>query len=340
MSKDRKCVKSTQKGTLTCQRGVPSTGMQKEIGEGLVTQDANPPVVSSREKEESPEKQLSRKLPEDCHASISHTTLRCPLTGKRIPPLEEIEKVIEESLTLWNWRWPRSIAVKGISIALQKWALEIGLVKAAKRCESLFSENGPLKYADLRNLPWIPLDKIETLTPEAFADRLGGIVNEFEHGSSDDDSRGDQSLLPNNGSADKSDSGGGEPDSGCVNCDGGSSEDSRDGSGEGGRVLEFPKERKSQSGKREGLSRRLINEELADTKLDLKAFSAAYSCVHNRIQGVKDEGRMLQIVNWSGTAAVMGTLELSIHALERTMEEMKVILRRIDNGVIPNLDED
>lgn len=49
---------------------------------------------------------------------------------------------------------------------------------------------------------------------------------------------------------------------------------------------------------------------------------------------------MMKLVNWSGTSAVMGSLELSIHAVERTVEELKDILRRIDNGVIPNLDED
>jgi len=49
---------------------------------------------------------------------------------------------------------------------------------------------------------------------------------------------------------------------------------------------------------------------------------------------------MLKLVNWSGTAAVMGSLELSTHAIERTVDELKSILGRIDAGVIPNLDED
>jgi hypothetical protein len=49
---------------------------------------------------------------------------------------------------------------------------------------------------------------------------------------------------------------------------------------------------------------------------------------------------MMKLVNWSGTSAVMGSLELSIHSLERVVEELKDILDRIDRGVIPNLDED
>jgi hypothetical protein len=58
------------------------------------------------------------------------------------------------------------------------------------------------------------------------------------------------------------------------------------------------------------------------------------------VQDVKDEGRMMKLVNWSGTAAVMGSLEMSIHAIERTLEELRDILLRIDRGAIPNLDED
>jgi hypothetical protein len=49
---------------------------------------------------------------------------------------------------------------------------------------------------------------------------------------------------------------------------------------------------------------------------------------------------MLQLVNWSGTAAVMGALELSIHSIERTMDEILSIIYRIDHGAIQNLDEE
>jgi hypothetical protein len=58
------------------------------------------------------------------------------------------------------------------------------------------------------------------------------------------------------------------------------------------------------------------------------------------VQEVKDEGQIMKLVNWSGTSAVMGSLELSIHAIERVVEELKHLLFRIDEGVIPNLDED
>lgn len=80
--------------------------------------------------------------------------------------------------------------------------------------------------------------------------------------------------------------------------------------------------------------------ELTEHQKDLDAFQEAYNCIHRRVQAVKDEGQLMKLVNWSGTSAVMGSLEMSIHAIERTVEELKDILRRIDNRVIPDLDED
>ena len=48
----------------------------------------------------------------------------------------------------------------------------------------------------------------------------------------------------------------------------------------------------------------------------------------------------MKLVDWSGTAAVMGSLELATHAIERTIAELRNILVRIDGGAIPNLDEE
>ena len=80
--------------------------------------------------------------------------------------------------------------------------------------------------------------------------------------------------------------------------------------------------------------------ELREHELDLKAFKKAYSCVHTRVREVKDESQMMKLVEWSGTSAVMGSLEMSIHAIERVVGELRDLLLRIDRGVIPNLDED
>ena len=79
---------------------------------------------------------------------------------------------------------------------------------------------------------------------------------------------------------------------------------------------------------------------MGECELDLLAFKKAYDCIHQRVQEVKDEGRFLKLADWSGTGAVMNSLDLVIHALERTHEEMGDILIRIDEGEIPNIDED
>jgi len=47
---------------------------------------------------------------------------------------------------------------------------------------------------------------------------------------------------------------------------------------------------------------------------------------------------MMKLVNWSGTAAVMGSLEIAIHMIEGVISDLKSILQRIDDGVIENLD--
>lgn len=49
---------------------------------------------------------------------------------------------------------------------------------------------------------------------------------------------------------------------------------------------------------------------------------------------------MMKLVNWSGTAAVMGTLDMALHSIERVIDNLKDLLLKVDGGVIPNLDED
>jgi hypothetical protein len=114
---------------------------------------------------------------------------------------------------------------------------------------------------------------------------------------------------------------------------GGGSTGSGAGDQEGGRILAFPT-------RRSGLSRRSVAWELEETRLDLAAFYKAHSAIHGRVQDVKDEGRLLKLVEWSGTSAVMGSLDLAIHAMERTADELQDLLQKIDEGEIPNLDEE
>jgi hypothetical protein len=103
---------------------------------------------------------------------------------------------------------------------------------------------------------------------------------------------------------------------------------------EGGTVVALPTRRAKQ-----GVSKSLVELELAEHTKDLSAFKDAYSRIHGRVLEVQDAGRLMKLVNWSGTSAVMGSLELAIHAIERTVEELRDLLKRLDAGAIIDSDE-
>lgn len=341
---DQKHAGDTPSQDRTPRPGVPSGSTQKDSeGESAILA-VRPAAACSLGSAENPEVLPCRRSLEGCPADISSSLTsqqQCPVSGRVIPSLPQIEKVIEKSLVLLNWRWMRSVAVRGIALALHRWACEVGLERAHQRARMIL-EDQELKYADLANLPWISKDQIEPLTSEQFAERLGGIVDDVERrqaqsGAAEDDGGGDQRLLPGAGDPHQGGGAGSEP-SAEGEAGGGSGHGDR-GAGEGGRVVAFPTYRRNRHGAPEGLSRRLALEELTENQFDLRAFQDAYTCISRRVQAVKDEGRLLKLVNWSGTAAVMGSLELATHAMERTVEELKSILSKIDSGVIPNLDE-
>ena len=116
--------------------------------------------------------------------------------------------------------------------------------------------------------------------------------------------------------------------------------ESRNGKGgdsrlaEGAQVFALPTRKQ-----RDGISRRLVELELEEHKLDLTAFQTAYSTIHKRVTEVKDEGRLMTLVNWSGTSAVMGSLELA-RAATLAKEELRDILKRMAAGAIVNSDEE
>lgn len=89
-----------------------------------------------------------------------------------------------------------------------------------------------------------------------------------------------------------------------------------------------------------GISKRLVELELSEHKADLRVFQKAYSLIKARVVDVQDDGRLMKLANWSGTAAVLGLLELVTHNIERVVGELKDILAKLDVGTIPNLDEE
>jgi hypothetical protein len=57
------------------------------------------------------------------------------------------------------------------------------------------------------------------------------------------------------------------------------------------------------------------------------------------VQDVKDSGRSMSLLNWSGTYASLGTLELCMSNIRNVVTDLKDVLERIDAGVIHNTDE-
>lgn len=70
-------------------------------------------------------------------------------------------------------------------------------------------------------------------------------------------------------------------------------------------------------------SQKEVEAEIREKERDLDAFRVAALAVRNRVREVKDsESRLTPLAHWAGTAAVMGSLDLAIHAMERTLAEL------------------
>lgn len=67
-----------------------------------------------------------------------------------------------------------------------------------------------------------------------------------------------------------------------------------------------------------------LDAEIAEKSADLKAFSTAREIIRQRVLEVQDsESTLTPLTRWSGTDAVLGSLDLAIHAMERTIDELK-----------------
>ena len=67
-----------------------------------------------------------------------------------------------------------------------------------------------------------------------------------------------------------------------------------------------------------------IQAEIDEKEKDCRAFSEAREIVRRRlIEVVDSQSRLTPLPEWSGTDAVLGSLDLAIHAMERTIKELK-----------------
>lgn len=83
-----------------------------------------------------------------------------------------------------------------------------------------------------------------------------------------------------------------------------------------------------------------LRRELEQLRKDRDAWEQALSVLKARILESNELPipRRPILHEWSGTRAVIGSLEVTLHQIERTIEEAKEIVRQIENGDLPNLD--
>lgn len=227
---------------------------------------------------------------------------RCPVTGRVIPELSEMEQTLEEYLIsctpLTSHAPDRTETVRRLAKMIRHNALAQGI---------------PFAVTLFNGVTGLMVIKEKQDGNDQRRDSTDDSGNQRLRESSGD--RSGDVPIGRNHSEERAGSGGGR-EGGTI---------------EGSDSAAVPS--------REGLSRRDLMSELKEQKLDLQAFSTSYEIIRQRVQTLKDEGRMLKLVDWSGTSAVMGSLEMSIHAIERVTDEVRALIKKIDTGEIPNTDE-
>jgi hypothetical protein len=90
----------------------------------------------------------------------------------------------------------------------------------------------------------------------------------------------------------------------------------------------------------DGYSLSMLVRERAELQKDEVAFKRAYDILRARLQESNESeiARRPLLHEWSGSRSVCGALEMSIHAIERTIHEMGELIRKINDGDVPNID--
>lgn len=90
----------------------------------------------------------------------------------------------------------------------------------------------------------------------------------------------------------------------------------------------------------EGYSLFWLKREQNELQRDRHAFASALDLLRKRILESNDVAipRHPLLHEWSGTRAAVGSLEMALHSVERTLEEINSIILAIDNNEVLNTD--
>lgn len=84
-------------------------------------------------------------------------------------------------------------------------------------------------------------------------------------------------------------------------------------------------------------SRTELLDEIEEKSKDLIAFQKARDIIRSRVLEVTDsQSKLTPLPHWSGTDAVLGSLDLACHSIERTLTELHSLLEKSDSEK-PNL---
>jgi hypothetical protein len=74
---------------------------------------------------------------------------------------------------------------------------------------------------------------------------------------------------------------------------------------------------------------------------DRTAFASSLDILRKRVleSNETEVPRQPLLHEWSGARAVVGSLEMALHAIERTIEQMDDLIFSIESGQVPNKDE-
>ena len=79
------------------------------------------------------------------------------------------------------------------------------------------------------------------------------------------------------------------------------------------------------------MTREEVVAEIDEKSRDLEVFAQARDLIRGRVIEIADSrSNLTPLPRWSGTDAVLGSLDLAIHAMERTLQELHEYRREIE----------